>query len=42
MYNMSAAEGPKFAQAANEMTERVKQLGPSPVRLRRERRRSKT
>lgn len=38
MYNMSAGEGPKFAQAADEMTARIKQLGPSPVRLRRERR----
>jgi len=37
MFNMSAAEGPKFAQAADEMTARIKQLGPSPVRLRRER-----
>lgn len=34
---MSAADGPKFVQAAEEMTARIKQLGPSPVRLRRER-----
>ena len=27
----------RFAQAADEMTARIKQLGPSPVRLRRER-----
>ncbi len=32
MYNMSAGEGTKFAAATDEMTERVKKLGPSPVR----------
>ena len=32
MYNMSAGEGVKFANAANEMTERIKGLGPSPLR----------
>jgi len=31
MYNMSSAEGPRFAQVATEMTERVRRLGPSPV-----------
>lgn len=31
MYNMSAGEGTKFAAAAREMTERIKQLGPSPL-----------
>jgi len=35
MFNMSSGEGPKFATAAKEMTERVKQLGPSPVATRR-------
>ncbi len=32
MYNMSSAEGPRFAQVATEMTERIRQLGPNPVR----------
>ncbi len=32
MYNMSAGEGVKFANAANEMTERIKGLGLSPLR----------
>ena len=29
---ISASEGPKFAQVMQEMTETVKQLGPSPFR----------
>ena len=32
MYNMSAGEGPKFVAAACEMTDRIKALGPSPIR----------
>jgi coenzyme F420-reducing hydrogenase delta subunit len=31
MYNLSAAQGPRFAEIAREMTERIKGLGPSPV-----------
>lgn len=31
-YNLSAAMGPRFAEIANEMTERIKKLGPSPLR----------
>jgi coenzyme F420-reducing hydrogenase delta subunit len=31
MFNMSASQGQRFAQAAQEMTERVRSLGPSPV-----------
>ncbi len=31
MYNMSAAEGPRFAEVANEFTQRIKALGPSPL-----------
>jgi len=31
MFNLSAGEGPKFAQFAKEMVERIKALGPSPV-----------
>lgn len=29
-YNLSAAMGPRFAEIANEMTERITNLGPSP------------
>jgi len=32
MYNMSASMGPKFAEVAREMTERIQQLGPNPLR----------
>lgn len=36
MFNLSAAMGPRFAEIATEMTERIRQLGPSPLRKRRE------
>lgn len=32
MFNLSSAEGPRFAQIAAKMTERVRQLGPNPLR----------
>jgi len=32
MYNMSSAMGARFAEVATEFTERITQLGPSPVR----------
>jgi len=32
MFNMSASQGQRFAQIAREMTERVRSLGPLPVR----------
>jgi F420-non-reducing hydrogenase iron-sulfur subunit len=32
MYNMSSAMGPRFAEVATEFTERIKQLGPNPVK----------
>jgi F420-non-reducing hydrogenase iron-sulfur subunit len=32
MFNISSGEGPKFAQACREMTERVQRLGPSPLK----------
>ena len=32
MFNMSASMGPKFAEVVDEMTERVRKLGPSPLR----------
>ena len=32
MYNMSSAQGAEFARVATEFTERIKQLGPNPLR----------
>ena len=32
MFFLSSAEGARFAEIANEMTERARQLGPSPVK----------
>lgn len=32
MFNLSAGEGPRFAAIANEMHNRIKELGPSPVK----------
>jgi coenzyme F420-reducing hydrogenase delta subunit len=31
MYNLSAAQGPRFAEIAREMTEKIRALGPSPL-----------
>lgn len=31
MFNLSAGEGPRFAQIAGEMVDRIRALGPSPV-----------
>jgi F420-non-reducing hydrogenase iron-sulfur subunit len=33
MFNMASSEGPRFAQAAVEMVEKIKALGPNPVKL---------
>ncbi len=32
MYHMSSAQGPRFAEVATEFTERIRKLGPTPVR----------
>jgi len=32
MFNLSSAEGPKFAKIAAEMTERIRALGPNPMK----------
>ena len=32
MFNMSSAEGPRFAGVAREFTAKIKELGPSPVK----------
>jgi len=31
MYNMSAADGPRFVEIANEFTSKIRTLGPSPI-----------
>jgi F420-non-reducing hydrogenase iron-sulfur subunit len=33
MYNLSSAQGPRFAEIATEMTERAKELGPSALNV---------
>jgi coenzyme F420-reducing hydrogenase delta subunit len=33
MFNLSSAMGPRFAEIAREMTQRIKELGPSPLRM---------
>lgn len=32
MYNLSSSEGPRFAAFAGEMTERIRSLGPNPIK----------
>ena len=32
MYNLSSSEGPRFAQIAIEMDEKIRELGPHPIR----------
>jgi len=32
MYNLSSAQGQRFAEIAHEMTEKIKGLGPNPAR----------
>jgi F420-non-reducing hydrogenase iron-sulfur subunit len=32
-YNLSAAQGPRWAEICTEFTERITELGPSPVWL---------
>jgi len=34
MYNLSSAMGPRFAEIATEMTDRIRKLGPTPVKTR--------
>ena len=33
MYNLSAAMGPRWAEICTEFTEKIKRLGPSPIKL---------
>ncbi len=32
MYNIAASDGPRFSQVAKEMDEKIRALGPSPIR----------
>ena len=32
MFNLSSAQGARFAKIASEMTDRIRQLGPTPVK----------
>ncbi len=32
MYNLSSAQGQRFAEIANEMVDQIKAIGPSPVK----------
>jgi F420-non-reducing hydrogenase iron-sulfur subunit len=36
MFNLSSAEGPRFAAIATEMSQRIARLGPSPLRVKRQ------
>lgn len=33
MYNLSSGEGPLFAEIAREMAEKIRKLGPNPIKL---------
>ncbi len=33
MFNLSSAMGPRFAEIASEMTEKIRTLGPTPVKI---------
>ena len=32
MYNLSSSSGPRFAEIAREVTEKIRALGPSPIK----------
>ena len=32
MYNLSSGEGPRFAEIATEMTQKIMELGPNPIK----------
>lgn len=33
MYNIAASDGPRFSEVAREMDEKIRGLGPSPIRI---------
>lgn len=36
MFNLSSAEAPRFVEVAIQMTEKIKELGPNPIKLARQ------
>lgn len=34
MFNLSSGEGPRFAEVATEMTKKIKEMGPNPLKKR--------
>jgi len=38
MFNLSSGEGPRFAEYAVEMTDRIREMGPNPIKRFREKR----
>ena len=40
MYNLSSGEGPRFAKFAVEMDERIRNLGPNPIKVKTEKKKS--
>jgi coenzyme F420-reducing hydrogenase delta subunit len=37
MYNLSSSEAPRFVEVAKEMAEKIRTLGPNPIKLAKER-----
>jgi coenzyme F420-reducing hydrogenase delta subunit len=33
MFNLSSGDGPRFAEIAQEMTEKIKDMGPNPIKI---------
>jgi coenzyme F420-reducing hydrogenase delta subunit len=33
MFNLSSGEGPRFAEYAVQMTEKIKEMGPNPIKI---------
>ena len=33
MFNLSSGEGPRFAEIAQEMTQKIKDMGPNPIKI---------
>lgn len=33
MFNLSSGEGPRFAQIATEITDKIKEMGPNPIKI---------
>jgi len=33
MYNLSSSEGPRFAEFATEMTQKIREMGPNPIKI---------